>query len=89
MKVEKLDYHRNGICGRGFYVGIVSDGKNRLLVIRFPREDDRKVDAVLCAAFDLTKLQEENITFGENSWRGDHFSDIMDRAIANAEKVTP
>ena len=37
MKVEKLDYHRNVIFGKGFYVGIVSDGKNRLLVIRFPR----------------------------------------------------
>ena len=89
MKVEHLDYHRNGICGLGFHVGIVAthnEGKDRrMLVIRFPKSADKDTGQIVCAAFDLALLAEENIRFFENSWRGDHFYEVMDQAIAKEE----
>ena len=44
QRVTHLEYHRNGVSGAGFHVGIVhekEDGQVRdMLVIRFPKEDD-------------------------------------------------
>jgi hypothetical protein len=36
----------------------------------------------VCAAFDIKLLAQGNIKFGENSWRGDHYAEVMDGAIA-------
>lgn len=84
QQVKEIAYHRNGICGLGFYVAVVKekeDGKERdMLVIRFPDADDQ-MGSVVCAAFDLALLAEKNITFGVNSWRGDHYYVAMDAAI--------
>lgn len=85
MKVKKLDYHRNGVCGLGFHVAIVedrSDGEKRdMLVVRFSKEADKETGAVVCAAFDLAKLDEREIRFFYNSWRGDHYNAVVDSAI--------
>lgn len=84
QKVKKLEYHRNGISGEGFYVAIVqSDGRD-MLVVRFPC--DKAVGAVTCAAFDIDLLAQRNIQFGSNSFRGDHFHAVVDAAIAKNEK---
>jgi hypothetical protein len=84
--VTALDYHRNGISGLGFHVGIVKDtdedGTREMLVIRFPEDEaDRQTGAVVCAAFDLAKLDEREIRSFHNSWRGDHYHEAMDAAI--------
>lgn len=88
MKVQQLDYHRNGVSGEGFHVGIVDfteDGQQReILVIRFPREASS--GGILCAAFDLSLLDQREIRFAHNSWRGDHFADVMDEAIQERKK---
>jgi hypothetical protein len=81
MKVTALDYHRNGICGLGFHVGIVQDEDRDMLVIRFPKDADGPAGGVLCTAFDLAKLRDHEIRFFYNSWRGDNYSDLMDAAI--------
>lgn len=83
--VKALDYHRNGVSGLGFHVGIVQerDGEEvrDMLVIRFPKEADKVTGNVVCAAFDLAKLADKDIRFGHNSWRGDYYHAIMDEAI--------
>ena len=87
QKVINLQYHRNGdgVCGEPFHVGIVREtenGKTRdMLVVRFSKDADAQVGAVLCAAFDCALVGQTNINFGENSWRGDHYADVMDKAI--------
>lgn len=86
--VMQFAYHRNGVCGQGFYVGIVKDEAGRdMLVVRFPKESDKATGAVHCAAFDLAQLDKREIAFGLNSWRGDHYSDAMDEAIDAREKA--
>ncbi len=90
LKVRKLAYHRNGISGLGFHVAIVDeieDGKHReMLVVRFPREADKETGNIVCAAFDLAKLDKRCIAFGQNSFRGDHYHQVMDEAIIEEEQ---
>jgi hypothetical protein len=86
LTVKNVEYHRNGISGLPFYVGIVEsieDGKKRdMLVVRFVENADTMTGNVVCAAFDLAKLPD--IRFMHNSFRGDHFHVAMDEAIKAA-----
>ncbi len=89
--VRIIDYHRNGVGGLGFHVAIVDeveDGvKREMLVVRLGhRMNDADAGGVLCCAFDLSKLDQREIRFFHNSWRGDHYVNAMDKAIANMEK---
>jgi len=90
MKVKTLDYHRNGVGGLGFYVAIVEqveDGIRReMIVVRFPKGADADAGGILCAAFDLARLDKREIRFFHNSWRGDHYHEVVDAAIRKHEK---
>lgn len=81
MKVTEMHYHRNGVGGLPFHVGIVHNDGREMLVVRFTKEADEQTGNVVCAAFDLAKLDQREIRFFHNSWRGDHYSGIMDAAI--------
>lgn len=75
MKLEALQYHRNGVAGVGFHVAIATEkdgeGRGRKLIVQFS-------DDPLCTAvFDLDKLAAGDIGFGSNSWRGDVYSGWM------------
>lgn len=86
MKVKEMNYHRNGISGLGFYVGIVEEEGREMLVIRFPKEEsDDKIGNVVCAAFDLSLLDKREIRFMHNSFRGDHYHEVMDKYIKKTE----
>ena len=80
LKIKDISYHRNGICGKGFYA-ILFDweedkGKSRSMVASvFDGEGQ-------CAVYDLAELLKGNITFAcGNSWRGDHFEGALREAI--------
>jgi hypothetical protein len=89
QEVKIIDYHRNGISGLGFHVAIVhevEDGQHReMLVIRFPKEADAQTGNVICAAFDLAKLDQREVRFFYNSFRGDHYHTIIDETLAITE----
>lgn len=98
-RVVQLAYHRNGISGLGFHVAIVEEaedrvdasgkplkGTRRMLVVRFPGDiADEGTGNVVCAVFDLAQLAAGDIAFGSNSWRGDHYHEVVDRAIEREE----
>lgn len=80
-KLENVAFHRNGICGTGFTVGISEchvDGdkteKRNMLIVQFDPENSGK-NLMQTAVLDLDLLKKEIIAFGENSWRGDRFAD--------------
>lgn len=85
-KVIVIDYHRNGICGRPMYVALVKDPSvpNTLLVIR-PFKASAK-DGTECYVIDPKLAAEGEIRFCYNSWRGDNYAELMDKAIAEFEK---
>jgi hypothetical protein len=66
-KVIKIDYHRNGVCGTGFFVVIFNHESDKNMVATiFP-----EIGSISVLKIDL--LAKKNIEFGENSWRGDTY----------------
>ncbi len=82
--VEAVDYHRNGVGGVGFGVGIfkTEDGR-RFLAIRAPDND-----GIACYAVDLDSAASGNIAFGDNSWRGDVLADEIYRFLSRNPPAT-
>ena len=80
ITLSALAYHRNGICGAPFHVAIVeaSDepGRPKVAIVF----DEPYHVAVL----DIGKLSADEITFGENSYRGDIFEPPLRNAIVHA-----
>ena len=76
LRIENIQYHRNGISGAPFHVLIFRDpDEGRMLGIVFQQEHH-------VAVFNLDKLAIGNIAFGENSWRGDQYEPHLRKAIA-------
>jgi hypothetical protein len=69
LQILQADHHRNGVSGAPFMVALVDD----------PSEGDVKLVVMFkepghTAVLSLDKLvQNEDIGFGSNSWRGDHY----------------
>ena len=78
MILEKSSYHRNGIMGSGFTVGIVKDESTneRHLVIQF--NDDTLHTAIL----DLKEIKEEKI---DRMFRCEYFCDDFEKLIQKEE----
>lgn len=82
--ILSADYHRNGISGEPFYVGIIADHDNddrRMLVTWFP---ELSGNARHVAVLDLDLAATGNVYMhpdpdqphsGGNAWRGDHFEE--------------
>ena len=76
-KIEQIAYHRNGVCGAPFYAVLFTaneDGKRYLASVF---EASAHV-SVIC----LDRIADHGVTFGDNSFRGDHFEDELRPAIA-------
>lgn len=83
IKVTDIDYHRNGISGEGFWA-VAFDWKDGMYTRRM-------VAAVFggpgqVAVLDAELASERDVTFGSNSWRGDHFETFLRLAIEEHEK---
>ena len=90
MKILDASYHRNGVGGNGFYVAIFEDPKfGEMLGVFFPERDSEgnPKPSMNTAIFSMEGLKESNIQFGQNSWPGDHYADVLNDAVAfqNAE----
>ncbi|WP_254508993.1 hypothetical protein [Anatilimnocola floriformis] len=80
LHIENIAAHRNGVHGAPF------------CTVNFQVEGDRMIGIVFekaahIAVFHLGKLAEGNITFGENSWRGDQYEAALRSAIALVEEM--
>ncbi len=84
IEILEADYHRNGVGGEGFYVGLIRDEGRRMLVTWFPEyEDDGNTLTPFqtrIAVVDVDAAATGNIYMyrrgdqpGGNAWRGDHY----------------
>lgn len=88
--VHSAAFHRNGVSGKPFYVGVVTDpfgdGDDRKYLIHHVPEynDDGDIvdEATLALRLDLLP----DIRFGINSWRGDRVLDDVLSEIREAAK---
>jgi hypothetical protein len=85
MKIRILNIasHRNGIAGAPFYAIVFRDtgelGSIKLgIVFHEPWHT---------AVLDIAKLNNRDIKFGSNSWRGDQYEPALRQAIADREKL--
>jgi hypothetical protein len=78
VKILEIDYHRNGVCGEGFYAvrfrDVVDDAPEprEFLAMVFSKQ----VYGVVC----VEMLPELGVGMG-NHWRGDHYIDRLWRGI--------
>ena len=77
--IVKHDYHRNGIGGYPFHVGIITDGDGTTKVFVHFEETEEEAKAPgwqnpRTAILDVDLLAKGVIEFGENSHRGDQYS---------------
>lgn len=74
MQLYQIEYHRNGISGEGFWAVLFLDpsvqrGRGQpynMLATVFPEPGHVSV-------INTHLLAEHGVTFGPNSWRGDHY----------------
>lgn len=78
IEVQEVAYHRNGMCGEGFYavrfLWGVDGGTERFVGMVFDGEGQ-------CAVISLDRIEEHGVAFGENSWRGDKVEKRLRKAI--------
>lgn len=89
-KIHQISYHRNGVCGIGFYAVLfdakvnTGDGerKQRMVGIVFNEPGE-------CAVLAVEPLSdfEVGVKFGRNSWRGDVFERELRDAIEKADRL--
>ncbi len=98
ITVQEVAYHRNGVCGVGFYVirfKWANDGerKQRNMVATYFDHDAPPATDCLgefqnprCAVLDIDETAKGNIAFARgNSWRGDNFAPELHAAIKRYE----
>lgn len=82
----KVAYHRNGVCGEGFFVVTFrwQDGRQwrNMVATVFHYFDEPGDNTCRVAVLDIDETAAGNIAMAEgNSWRGDHFADDLFRII--------
>jgi hypothetical protein len=81
LKIEKMAHHRNGVGGAPFEVAIVNDPQEgQMLVVMFEEQGHT-------AVFNLQKLTQGVIEFGENSYRGDKFEAELRDEMYKSEPI--
>ncbi len=87
-KVHQVEWHRNGICGQGFWV-VLFDGINHSVSGAFPDANLGLMVAIVheqknyCSVLRVADLSDpsKKASFGVNSWRGDYFEPELREAI--------
>lgn len=93
FRVVEADFHRNGVGGEPFYVGIVEEEGRRMLVTYFPPPDpEPRWRAPHIAVLDLDKAAAGNVYMhesgsheGGNAWRGDHYQRQAEAIVSHYE----
>jgi hypothetical protein len=75
LTIERIEFHRNGICGAPFHAVLFHDAEaGRMVGIAFD-------EPYHVAALNIDKLFLGDIEFGSNSWRGDRYEPMLRAAI--------
>ena len=76
-KLIATSHHRNGICGDPFNVHLFKDEDGIKVAVDFGE--------MRFAVLQVDKLAKNDIAFGSNSFRGDHFADEIRELACKAK----
>jgi hypothetical protein len=87
MKLNKIDYHRNGVSGTGFFVLTFTEkrGNKNCNMMAIAFDPDIPGTKGCLAILDVDLLAAGVIEFGENSWRYEHYADFVRGEITKWE----
>lgn len=79
LTVHAKEYHRNGVGGLGFDVILFRDNAEgkEFVGIDFGLQADRDTGGICFAVLCLELLDDGEIGFGRNSWRGDMYAHAL------------
>lgn len=87
IKVQEIDYHRNGVSGDGFHVVLFTMKEKGEPTKSFVATVfDKSIGQCPVAVLELGMLSQGNIKFAQNSWRGDVFAPYLYDAIAKHDQ---
>lgn len=82
VTIVDASYHRNGVCGVGFYAVLFDDKEHGRMIASIFDDIDAKNPKGYCAVYSVPALADGNIAFaGGNSWRGDVFESELIPAL--------
>lgn len=85
-------YHRNGVCGEGFYVATVRslfDDPEVFVITHVPDTDEEKEHEFYVPNTKTFVVKQDllpDVTFGTNSWRGDTVPNDLIEEIKEAAR---
>tara|TARA_R110000765_G_C18594480_1_gene568234 strand:- start:37 stop:390 length:354 start_codon:yes stop_codon:yes gene_type:complete len=91
IKINNIQYHRNGVCGEPFHVINFNEGRCNMTAVVFAEYNGEKYISYnnpRVSVFNTRLLGKRNINFGENSFRGDRYSNALINAINRNEEKT-
>lgn len=78
IRVQTVDYHRNGVAGEGFFLVTFREGRATKVAVRFTNGDGAdRFDNGRCAVLDPANPTAK--------WRGDYYQSAVDAAILEWE----
>jgi hypothetical protein len=81
VKIKDIDYHRNGVSGKGFYVVLFKDRTGDVMESEMLAVvDPESYIATYVIGLDSLNNLEIGIGMG-NHWRGDHYASVVRKAI--------
>lgn len=73
LKIIDASWHRNGVCGAGFYAIIFKNLDEDAIMIASLFDESG-----YCSVYSIEELGKQNIEFANgNSWRGDQYECIL------------
>lgn len=81
FKIIDHAFHPNGVSGAPFTTVRFTDDGWDMLAILFETKGH-------CAVFSITRLRVGLNTFGDNSFRGDHYERLLRKAIAKLKQAS-
>lgn len=86
IEITQVEYHRNGVAGEGFYaIRFTDPDEGAMLAVVFPQYKDDGYEELDYGGNPRVAVFKEallpDVTFGVNSWRGDHYAGPLYDAI--------
>lgn len=87
IKLHQIEYHRNGISGEGFHAILFSDPDHEGADLPFNMLATVFEERGHVSVVNVPNIATHGVTFGFNSFRGDHYEPVLREWISDRRKA--